>query len=246
MKLMIIITEFNEDDLKVDPKYYLGKKGFEFVTNPKYKNRAQVNSNIMQCQKANQQFNWNGEFVFVPYEKIKDNADIMNIAYISTYNGKKGACRKLTPLECTNLMGFSKKFKFPKAMLDKDKYRQAGNSIVVNIFEKIIPNLIDTGAFKAEELKAVDVIKPKLKLATLFSGIGAIEQALIRNNTPYEIVFACDKIDPTRGYDSKYMIDAMKKDYASGFKLVLHENMIYLEKKKFLKKLAGGFEPPTY
>lgn len=46
-----------------------------------------------------------------------------------------------------------------------------------------------------------------------------------------KIVFACDKIDPTRGYDSKYMIDAMKKDYASGFKLVLHENMIYLEKK---------------
>ena len=31
-----------------------------------------------------------------------------------------------------------------------------------------------------------------IKLATLFSGIGAIEQALIRMNKEYEIVFACD------------------------------------------------------
>ena len=31
-----------------------------------------------------------------------------------------------------------------------------------------------------------------LKLATVFSGIGAIEQALKQMNIPYEIVFACD------------------------------------------------------
>ncbi|MBO6073355.1 DNA cytosine methyltransferase [bacterium] len=37
--------------------HYLGKKGFEFVTNPKYKNRARINRDIMQTQKANQQFN---------------------------------------------------------------------------------------------------------------------------------------------------------------------------------------------
>ena len=31
-----------------------------------------------------------------------------------------------------------------------------------------------------------------LRLATVFSGIGAIEQALKQMNIPYEIVFACD------------------------------------------------------
>ena len=31
-----------------------------------------------------------------------------------------------------------------------------------------------------------------IKLATLFSGIGAVEQALKRMNIPFEIVFACD------------------------------------------------------
>ena len=108
-------------DEEVDSKYYLGQKGFEFVTNPKYKNRAQINSNIMQSQKANQQFNWNGELVFIPYEKVKDNQDIISKAYVSTYNGIKGVCRKLTPQECVRLMGFSDKFKFPKDMNDKDK-----------------------------------------------------------------------------------------------------------------------------
>lgn len=187
-------------DEKVESKYYLGQKGFEFVTNPKYKNRAQINSKIMQCQKANQQFNWNGEFVFVPYEKIKEDDEIMSTAYISNFNGVKGACRKLTPNECARLMGFSKDFKFPDKMNDKDKYRQCGNSIVVNIFEKIIPNLISTGVFSEETINK-DLIKPKLKLATLFSGIGAIEQALIRNSTPYEVVFACDNGDVEIEYD---------------------------------------------
>ena len=31
-----------------------------------------------------------------------------------------------------------------------------------------------------------------IKLATLFSGIGAVEQALNRMRIPYEIIFACD------------------------------------------------------
>jgi DNA (cytosine-5)-methyltransferase 1 len=189
-------------DKNVDSKYYLGKKGFEFVTNPKYKNRAQINSKIMSCQKANQQFNWNGEFVFIPYEEINNNEEVLKKAYISTYNGQKGVCRKLTPQECVRLMGFSNKFEFPKEIPDVDKYRQAGNSIVVNVFEYIIPQLIKTNVFE----KNNNVKLNKIRLATLFSGIGAVEQALIRNHTPYEIVFACDNgdIDVDYNHDEEF------------------------------------------
>ena len=35
----------------------------------------------------------------------------------------------------------------------------------------------------------------KLRLATVFSGIGAIESALEYLNIDHEIVFACDSID---------------------------------------------------
>lgn len=42
------------------------------------------------------------------------------------------------------------------------------------------------------------------------------------------IVYASDKIDPLRGYDSSKMIETCLKDYKEGFKYVLKENMIYL------------------
>lgn len=209
-------------DNTVDYKYYLKQKGFEFVTNPKYKNRAQVNSDIMMCQKANQQFNWNGEFVFKELSEIEDEKIIEN-AYVGEYNGKKGVARKLTPYECVRLMGFSSNFRFPDDQPDHIKYTQSGNSIVVNIFEKILPNIYATGIFNEDSI--LNVIKPKLKLATLFSGIGAIEQALIRNKTPYEIVFACDNGDVDVTYDHEKEIKYIKS---------LNDK---LEKKKYVDNL---------
>jgi len=62
-----------------------------------------------------------------------------------------------------------------------------------------------------------------MRLATLFSGIGAIEHALEKSNINYEIVFACDKdkyckqsyfanykIDESRWYDDIQKIDGKK------------------------------------
>lgn len=46
-----------------------------------------------------------------------------------------------------------------------------------------------------------------------------------------KIVYCSDKIEPTRGYDSQYMIDACKKDINDGFKLVLHENIQFLKNR---------------
>ncbi len=228
-ELTTTVKDYLEEN--VDSKYYLGKKGFEFVTNPKYKNRAQINSDIMQCQKANQQFNWNGEFVFIPLAKVKDNEEIMKKAYVSTYNGVEGVCRKLTPIECVKLMGFSNSFVFPEDMNDVDKYRQAGNSIVVNIFERILPNLMDTGVFS----KNAEKEKKKLRLATLFSGIGAIEQALIRSNIPYEIEFACDNGDIEVDYNHEEEFKKIQKMKSK------------IEKKKYVDDLyANGSRKQNY
>ncbi len=220
-------------DREVDSKYYLGKKGFEFVTNPKYKNRAQINSNVMQCQKANQQFNWNGEFVFEEIEKVKTNEKILSKAYVGEYNGKSGVVRKLTPYECVRLMGFSSHFEFPNTVPDVWRYRQSGNSIVVNIFEKIIPNLISTRVF--EEDTSIEINDSKIRLATLFSGIGSIEQALKRNGTPYEIVFACDNGDVEVKYNHE---EEFKKIQSMPSKI---------DKKKYVDQLyANGSRKQNY
>ena len=53
--------------------------------------------------------------------------------------------RKLTPLECWRLMGFSDEdFKKAKnaGISNSQLYKQAGNSIVVNVLEGILRNLL--------------------------------------------------------------------------------------------------------
>jgi DNA (cytosine-5)-methyltransferase 1 len=140
MELTTSIKDYLESD--VDPKYYMGEKGFKFVTNPKYKNRAKVNASIMMCQKANQQFNWNGDFIFVPIESIT-NQNILNRAYVGEFKGQKGVVRKLTPRECLRLMGFSDNYKI--VVDDNMAWRQAGNAIVVNVLKLIVKELMEKG-----------------------------------------------------------------------------------------------------
>lgn len=135
-----LVTEMKDYlEKHVETKHYLGKKGFEFVTNPKYRNRARVNSKIIQTQKANQQFNWNGDFVFEELSKVRDNKEIMARAYVSTWKGQKGVIRQLSYRECLRLMGFSDDFKV--VVPNVPAYRQAGNSIVVNVLEHIFKEI---------------------------------------------------------------------------------------------------------
>lgn len=47
-----------------------------------------------------------------------------------------------------------------------------------------------------------------------------------------KIIYASDKIDPLRGYDSSYMIEAMCKNYETGFILVLEENRKFINNKQ--------------
>ena len=58
------MQDFLED--YTDSKYYLKEKGIKFVTSSKNRTKryTQINGEIALCQKANQQFNWHGDFVF--------------------------------------------------------------------------------------------------------------------------------------------------------------------------------------
>lgn len=137
-------TAFDYLNSDVPAKYYLGKKGFEFVTT--HPSRAQINLPIMLCQKANQQFNWNGTFIFEPLDENKHTKEILERAYIGEWNGQKGVIRMFTPRECLRLMGFPDSFRI--VVNDTMMWRQSGNSIVVNVLEEIMKQLIKTGVFK--------------------------------------------------------------------------------------------------
>ena len=171
-------------------KYFLHEKGVKFVTSEKNqaKHYTQINGNIALCQKANQQFNWHGDFVF---EKLSDKIDFddhifsvnevdekyylsdkvkkyvlaggtknfrtskkidlkvarpilqtmhkMHRAGVDNYVSHQGRIRKLTPRECLRLMGFRDDFKI--TVSDTQLYRQAGNSIIVDVLIALLKQM---------------------------------------------------------------------------------------------------------
>lgn len=139
---------------EVPASYYLGQKGFEFVTT--HPTRAKVGSYdmtgvdgsigwIMNCQKANQQFNWNGDFIFEDLSS-KHTPEVLKRAYVGEWHGRKGVIRKFTPRECLRLMGFPDSF--VQCVDDNTMYRQSGNSMVVDVVSQLIQEIINTGAIE--------------------------------------------------------------------------------------------------
>jgi DNA (cytosine-5)-methyltransferase 1 len=189
IKLKKNLQDFLEDH--TESKYFLGEKGVKFVTKIKNQNKhyTQINGDIALCQKANQQTNWHGDFIFEEAEKklkydefIFDVNEVDNKYYLSetvkdyvlssgTKNYKaipgtdpevartllqsmhkmhrsgidnyvthhKGRIRRLTPRECLRLMGFRDSFKIDVS--DTQTYRQAGNSIVVDVLIALLKQM---------------------------------------------------------------------------------------------------------
>ena len=162
---------------KVDNKYYLSETQSKFVRNTeKLKKRyTQINGEIGLCQRSCQQYNLHGDFVedkyylsdklvnYVMSEGTKKfkivptiDADIaktllasmhkMHRASIDNYvTGKGNRIRKLTPRECLRLMGFCDTFE--QKVSDLQMYKQAGNSIVVDVLMALMVSIVNTGVF---------------------------------------------------------------------------------------------------
>jgi DNA (cytosine-5)-methyltransferase 1 len=169
-QLKIKMADLLEDT--PDAKYFLPEKGIKFVTDKKNlsKRYTQINGDVALCQKRNQQFNWHGDFVDMNkyylsdkvkryvlasgtkdfYSKPETDLDVarpllstmakMHRAGVDNYITRGSKLRKLTPRECFRLMGFSDTFKIPVS--DTQAYKQAGNSIVVDVLISILRGLI--------------------------------------------------------------------------------------------------------
>ena len=129
-------------DKNIPLKYYLGKKGFEWVTTrEKHQGRSRVNRDIICCQTANQQFNWTGDFrLETPTQEMEEDERI----YKGTYDGKRLVARKMTPAECLKLMGFKD---FRIVVDDQQAYRQSGNSIAVPVLKEIFLSVFNKIVF---------------------------------------------------------------------------------------------------
>lgn len=85
IKLETVMADYLETN--VADKYYLGKKGIEFVIKKKNLNKqyTQINGDIGLCQKANQQFNWHGDFRFEPISSERGKKSMKNIIYLKSW-----------------------------------------------------------------------------------------------------------------------------------------------------------------
>lgn len=130
-------SDFLDDE--VDDKYYLGQKGFTYVTTPKRnEGRARVNRDVIGCQTANQQFNWIGDF---RVEKPKESFYKDKRIFVGKYDGQDAVARKMTPNECLRLMGFKD---FKVVVPDTVAYRQSGNSIAVPVLKEITKSIMNS------------------------------------------------------------------------------------------------------
>ena len=158
-------------NIEFNSKYKLPEKGVKFVTSEKNlkKRYTQIDGEIALCQKSNQQFNWHGDFInqnkyFLSdkvkkyvlssgtknfYSKPQIDLDIarpllttmhkMHRAGVDNYISYGENIRKLTPRECLRLMGFPDTFK--QVVSDTQMYRQAGNSIVVDVLMSLLKQI---------------------------------------------------------------------------------------------------------
>jgi DNA (cytosine-5)-methyltransferase 1 len=62
-----------------------------------------------------------------------------NVPLIKTRYG----IRKLTPRECFNLMGFDSDFVLPQTLAQSQLYKQAGNSVVVPVIQRIATQVLE-------------------------------------------------------------------------------------------------------
>lgn len=143
--------------------------------------------------------------------------------------------RKLTPKECWRLMGFEDQdFENAKNGMNQNiyngndrsssqLYKQAGNSIVVDVLLHIMENLYEAMPYLFEDIQ----------IGSFFSGIGAFEKALDRL-TPNA---ACDTAGEAKD------LDLSQIGYINGYNG--DANRIYdgSQISRALKAEAGGAEP---
>lgn len=155
----------------VDEKYFLSLKGVKYVTNTKKDRFVKINPQIGCTITARSSSNWNGNFVTCDlagnlcggkWERMLDSCrrvyapSGIGPTIITQQGGGQDIkieisqeplrLRKLTPRECFRLMSFTDEDIdkcYAVGMSDSQLYKQAGNSIVVTVLERIFEQLIN-------------------------------------------------------------------------------------------------------
>lgn len=129
-KKLADVIDFNK---KVDDKYYYNSSNCSFY-----------DSLTKAIKSSNTVYQWRRVYVrenksdVCPTLTANMGTGGHNVPLILTKHG----IRKLTPHECFNLQGFPTNYKLPK-MASTHLYKQAGNSVVVSVIQRIAQNIYE-------------------------------------------------------------------------------------------------------
>ena len=134
---------------------YVSEKGVKYILDAKRGMATDVNAEICQPLTAKGQANWTGSFVSPDIESIEKSSTIgseeptkINLkdgTQITSNDNLSGLrIRKLTPRECWRLMGFDDVdfYKAAQHNSNSQLYKQAGNSIVVDVLYYIFGKML--------------------------------------------------------------------------------------------------------
>ena len=128
IKLTHKLEDYIEYDKKQDDKYYYTPDSCKFYDELKEK-----------VKNPETTYQWRRVYVrenksnLCPTLTANMGTGGHNVPIICTKTG----IRKFTPRECFNIMGYDKEYKLPENMANTHLYKQAGNSVVVPVIERI-------------------------------------------------------------------------------------------------------------
>ena len=102
------------------------------------------------------------------------------------------------------------------------------------LMKQYYPDFVDIGAFSYHQFLGEKVAKDDFGVVDeeILGAIKAHTTGKGNMNWLEKLIYAADKIDPNRGYDSSKLIQAMENGIDSGFLTVLKANQEFLSKKE--------------
>ena len=128
IELTNTLKDYIDYDVKQDDKYYYTKESCGFY-----------DELVKNVKSSDTTYQWRRVYVrenksnLCPTLTANMGTGGHNVPIIYTTRG----IRKFTPRECFNIMGYNKDYKLPENMANTHLYKQAGNSVVVPVIQRI-------------------------------------------------------------------------------------------------------------
>ena len=152
---------------------------------------------------------------YLQEKRLNHSIEVANLTY------KVAKVNNLGPIE---------KFFFAALLHDLGKTYKNEDENMISLMEKYYPEYLDLPKFAYHQFigellakRDFGINDPEILDAIKFHCTGKANMSPLGM-----VIYACDKIEPTRDFDSTWLIDACMKDWKNGFLTTLEDNRKYL------------------